>query len=423
VIRMQLEGQLAPSGIELIRGSRPEGRFLRLRWRQNIHAAWLRAPFLYLDAAGTGAEKIAKAWLPKIDVVVNATAAAPHMRITQAADTQMSYHKILARGPNETTAAANRERIARVIEAWGDAGLIVCPKELHETWEGAQRLPGWMLWHYNAIRGRDEAGTVRRLAVISRPMPRPADTEIRAETIFAHEVKKLAPGQFYPKAETGRLMSDGTGRRVLAYQHPDQFVEAVRFASCEGELVQAVGRGRGVQRTADMPLDILLLTNVPLPLPIHKTVDWESLCGAAGPIEVLAARGVVPLDYTGMATALSRRSPKWFTGSQAITDWFSERPEALTRLRQLRDRAHGGGRFEISEFLGFAYKDVFIGSSQILSSFRYSRGSRQSNLILVDIAMHGNARAAVEVVLGPLDKFEAVGPRIRPRSPIGRTGR
>ena len=268
-----------------------------------------------------------------------------------------------------------------------------------------------MLWHYNAIRGRDEAATVPRLAVVSRPIPRPADAEIQAEAIFGCEVKKLAPERFYPKVEIGRLMADGTGRRVLAYQHPDPLVEAVRFASCEGELVQAVGRGRGVQRTAEKPpLDVLLLTNVPLPLPVHRTVDWESLCDAAGPIEVLAARGVVPLDYAGMATALSLRPPKWFAGSQAITDWFSERPQALTRLRQLRDRADRG-RVEISEFLGFAYKDIFIGRSQKLSAFRYRRdGSRQSNLILVDLAMHGDARAAVEVVLGPLDKFQPVGP-------------
>jgi hypothetical protein len=155
VIRMQLQGRLAPSGVELIERSDVGGRFLRLRWREDIHPQWLRAPVLYLDAAGTGVSQIAKAWLPNIDVAV-----------------------------------------------------------------------------------------------------------------------------------------------------------------------------------------------VPIPVPIDRTIAWDSLCDAAGPIEVLATRGVIPLDYAGVAKALSG----WFSGPKAATDWFSERPEALARLRRIRDLAKCDGRVSIGEF-------------------------------------------------------------------------
>jgi hypothetical protein len=66
----------------------------------------------------------------------------------------------------------------------------------------------------------------------------------------------------------GRLMVDGSGRRALAYRHPDPLAEAVRFAICEGELMQAVGRGRGVRRRAETPLEVLILTDVPIPIPV-----------------------------------------------------------------------------------------------------------------------------------------------------------
>jgi hypothetical protein len=162
------------------------------------------------------------------------------------------------------------------------------------------------------------------------------------------------------------------------------------------------------------------LTNVPIPVPIDRTIAWDSLCDAAGPIEVLATRGVIPLDYAGVAKALSG----WFSGPKAATDWFSERPEALARLRRIRDLAKCDGRVSIGEFLGFSYLGLFMEKSEELSAFRYrSEGSRQSdvshqsdvsrqsNLVLVNEAMHPDPGAAVEAVLGPLNKFEPVARR------------
>ena len=41
-------------------------------------------------------------------------------------------------------------------------------------------------------------------------------------------------------------------------------------AICEGELIQAIGRGRGVNRTAETPLEIDLLTDAVLPLTVQE---------------------------------------------------------------------------------------------------------------------------------------------------------
>jgi putative DNA primase/helicase len=183
------------------------------------------------------------------------------MRVTQIVDSQMSYQKIFRHASADDPAAGNTpEMLARIVETRGRGGLVVCPKQLRDSWEELNRLPGWELWNFGAIRGRDEAREVPQLVVISRPSPNPGEVETQAATIFGLAVKRLQPETMYPKNVVGRLMADGTGRRALAYRHPDPMVEAVRFAICEGELLQANGRGRGVRRSEKAPLEVLILS-------------------------------------------------------------------------------------------------------------------------------------------------------------------
>ena len=59
----------------------------------------------------------------------------------------------------------------------------------------------------------------------------------------------------------------------------------------EGELIQAIGRGREIRRTVANPLDVLLLCNVPLPFEVDDFTTWAEV--QPQPWEVMAARGVV----------------------------------------------------------------------------------------------------------------------------------
>ena len=52
--------------------------------------------------------------------------------------------------------------------------------------------------------------------------------------------------------------------------HADPTAEAIRWSICEAELIQAMGRGRGVNRTAENPLQIDLLTDVVLPVTVDE---------------------------------------------------------------------------------------------------------------------------------------------------------
>ena len=57
--------------------------------------------------------------------------------------------------------------------------------------------------------------------------------------------------------------------------HPDPFVEAVRWQIHEGELMQALGRARGINRTDETPLDIDLLFDTCIPVSVNEVVLWE----------------------------------------------------------------------------------------------------------------------------------------------------
>ena len=303
--------------------------------------------------------------------------------------------------------------MAKVILSRGPDGLVICPKKLRAAWEKAKSLPpGWAVWNFGAIRGLDEAREVPRLIIVSRPLPSPGDAEMMAETIFGRRVDRLPSEDPYPKTPVGRLMADGTGRRALALRHPDPLVEAVRFAICEGELLQAVGRGRGVRRMAESPLEVLILTNVPIPIPVDEVIAWRGLSDNAGPLDLLAAKGLVPLDYAGIAAAF----PEWFGNAAKVRNWFQYRPEARTRLRNIKRAAAEKGVVDACEFSGISIIESSNGDSTKLAAYGYRRGGlRQSNIVLVNDAVHNDARAAAEEVLGPLDEFQPISPRRRPR--------
>jgi hypothetical protein len=80
---------------------------------------------------------------------------------------------------------------------------------------------------------------------------------------------------WYPVEACTVTAADGSARTMDAERHPDPLAEAVRRSLVEAELLQAIGRGRGVQRTAGNPLVVLVLGNTPLPVPLASVTDWQ----------------------------------------------------------------------------------------------------------------------------------------------------
>ena len=58
------------------------------------------------------------------------------------------------------------------------------------------------------------------------------------------------------------LLDDGETVPAELNCHPDPVAESIRWQICEGEIVQIIGRGRGINRTAKNPLDVIVMTDV-----------------------------------------------------------------------------------------------------------------------------------------------------------------
>ena len=50
----------------------------------------------------------------------------------------------------------------------------------------------------------------------------------------------------------------------------------LRAAACDDEVIQAIGRGRGINRTAANPLEVHVLANVALPLVHDRVLTWAT---------------------------------------------------------------------------------------------------------------------------------------------------
>jgi hypothetical protein len=61
--------------------------------------------------------------------------------------------------------------------------------------------------------------------------------------------------------------------RVTAHEHAK--AELLRAAICDDELIQAIGRGRGINRTAEDRLVVHILADVALPLVHDRVTPWN----------------------------------------------------------------------------------------------------------------------------------------------------
>jgi putative DNA primase/helicase len=102
--------------------------------------------------------------------------------------------------------------------------------------------------------------------------------------------------KWYPLVRRGIRLQDGSGVAVDGDQHPDPFAESVRKLITEAELVQALGRARAVNRTAQTPVDVDLLFDTVLPITVDEVSNWKD------PSLLLetAAEGVVLLSPVDM---------------------------------------------------------------------------------------------------------------------------
>jgi putative DNA primase/helicase len=238
----------------------------------------------------------------------------PHVRVRQITDRPMSSAMLVETAGisdhRNQSRRNNVERLRRYIEVRGDAvapgrGLVVCQQAVEAALKAGALPSNIEIAHFNDITGLNAWSNIASLTAIGRTEPSPRSVERLARALFGITPVEVAPDDkgnvSYPRVARGIRMRDGTGRKVEGNQHPDARVEALRWAICEAELIQAIGRGRGVNRSADNPLQIDTLTNVVLPIEVDETTTWDRIQPTLA--ETMRARGAVPISYRDMAAA------------------------------------------------------------------------------------------------------------------------
>jgi putative DNA primase/helicase len=279
-------------------------------WSDDIHESW-HAPILIMDA--TSSTGILKRFFPQARAPMWCDPEMPHTRVTQIIDRTMSKNMLVpgkyARARTQRAALNNVQRVRRIIEVHGRETapgrmLVITYVELEALLAGTGLPPNVELAHFGNVAGRNDWGGVATLMIIGRQEPTAWEVECSARSLFGADIPEMAVGKGglrYPHVQRGVRMRDDRGVGVMNTYHPDPLAERVRWQICEAGLIQAYGRGRGGNRTADNPLRIILLTNVVLPLEVDELTTWKAVWPTFA--RVMWARGAVPLNYADMAMA------------------------------------------------------------------------------------------------------------------------
>ncbi|MBV8456130.1 MAG: hypothetical protein JO122_05900 [Acetobacteraceae bacterium] len=129
----------------------------------------------------------------------------------------------------------------------GEPALIITYKALKAAFEG---IPFVEVAHFNAVAGLDRWRHVRHVFIIGRPLPPAEEVRVMTAALTARPIAAVEP-----HIETrGICMADGTGWPIDMRAYEDADMEAVRAAITDAEVMQAVGRPRGINRTAETPV-------------------------------------------------------------------------------------------------------------------------------------------------------------------------
>lgn len=331
ILAEALENGHDAAGAELVHEMTDAGsvRALRLRWRSRMRNGWAaQAPILHLDA--TLRPELVQTYLPRIAIGTPVAARQPHVRVRQVTGSPTSARALTPADDapeRDHKSAATRLRDLR---AWIDlrarqchrAGqaidlLVVGQKAAIDALRSAGLPLRVEAVHFNALSGLDRWGGIGGMVVLGRTLPAPRTVELIAMALTGR-VPAPTPedaGWWYPMVERRVRLAGDRSAPLAMEEHTDPTVEAVRWSICEGELIQAMGRGRGVNRTAATPLEIDLLTDVVLPVTVDALVLWSDLRPTRR--DLMALSGIVLGNATDMATCFPEL---WSTRDAAKKD-------------------------------------------------------------------------------------------------------
>ena len=227
-------------------------RVLRVMRRKDMASRLLELPILVLDA--TLPLGLVQHYLPELKLACDLKVEAPYMHITQVAAHGLGKSALKPLKPGERTpeeeerAGRKRKTLARMCrhltQGTRSALAITYLSVEPDIVDGVE--PSVETAHFGNFEGVDRWGNVDVLITIGRPLPSPTAIQYMAAAITGRPVlvgKKI--DQLSPIGTTGLALKTWT------YADPD--ADMIRAAVAEAAILQAIGRARGVNRTASQP--------------------------------------------------------------------------------------------------------------------------------------------------------------------------
>lgn len=375
------DGPVASGWARLALADPEEGtvRVLRLKGRREVAKGW-RKPTLLIDA--TLQPDLIRPFWPTLEVTAEISVGMPHQHVTQVGDLTYSKRQL----DREGNMAGVRAIVCREARMKNGQVLVVAQMNAEESLRTCGLLPNNVVTaHHNAIAGRDEWREVVKLIVIGRTAPPPAAVERQAEAMTGDAIESLVG--WYATVAVAREMTNGTWCAAEADRHPHPIADAMRWHATEGELIQILGRARGADRTTANPVDILMMVNTMIPIPIERVIAAESLSPSV--VDRMLAAGGVAL--TNPADAADCYPGLWGTGEGARTAW-----KRGTLVHSLIDKYLSGSEPKIAALTLATYQ-------------RVGRGQRPTQA-LFDTYLVPDPLSWLEVRFGPLATFRFSDP-------------
>lgn len=382
-------------------------RVVAMRYRRAIRDGWIKGvPVLHLDA--TMAERLVAPFLPMAEFAPPVAARLPDsVRVRQVLKAPVTAHKLAlstrSREREKNTADGHVRRLAAYIairaRAFAPGLVLVIAQKGAEARLREAGLPDNVeLAHFGAVAGIDQWRDVRLLIIVGRTAPAPHAVEMIGVALNGRPVEPVC-GRWHDKIERRIAMPRGRTVPVAGDAHPDEIAEAARWSICEGELIQALGRARAVNRTTKAPLQIDILCDVVLPIEVHEAAEWPDVEPTL--LDMAALSGAVLTSAVDLAAAF----PDIFDG-----------PRSAQRL--MDEAAAIGSRAAISD--RFAYKEHYIGETvtnpevwtnkaPTRVTYRPAGRGQQSRFGRFDLRLVPDPRAWLTERLGTLAFFEVEG--------------
>ena len=336
-----IEGNAEASGNILIDRTEDGAPAFRSLGRRPIEAGW-DAPTLIIDA--TLRPELVKPWFPDLKVTAEIEAEAPHMNVVQCYS--RSFAKSHFRDANATGPWTADRKAVNQLWTWCKAqlqkrdgtALVVSQKGIEEAIRAHHKVaPHIDLAHHNAVAGKDGWRNVSTLIMAGRTQPPPEAVEAIAMALSGEWIDPAvlptdAKGSRW-YAAAAHPMADRAGNIVTLTRehHPHPLAEAARAGCCEDQLVQIIGRGRGVNRTEDNPVLVLILADVPLDLPIDEFRPWIP----ASLDDAMLAEGC----WTESAEDAAPFSPEIIRNAKALKDARHQRSVEFSYNRLLYENS------------------------------------------------------------------------------------